>query len=452
MNDHKNFEQLCSLVLEGRATEAELTRFKEILRNDAPAREAYREQSRIHALLTFQNGIATTHEKTEAEPANIITHRRWHRPNFVVIAAALAIFLGVLGWLVTRENDSRNGIALEIVSADEQTGFTPGQITKAEKLVLTGGALSFRLESGALVKANAPAEIHFQDAMHLTVIQGAITVDVGDQAKGFVVDTENARVVDLGTRFGVAVGEDETDVVVFEGEVDVFKPNTSASTSRLANLRQGEGVRVDSYWVAKRLEAVEIRGESLAIMGGNGSKPATITRVSDDINDVGFHRFYSIHPKAMREGMLAYSTHGMPRWTAMPNESFPGRLRGADTVRTFSPDSKNTNLNLTIELSEPCDVFILLDTRSEPPAWLADRFKKTPHQLRSGPWKAKSRVVRGIEPDPNGKLFVNYSVWRTRVHTPGNLTLGPPRGKNEPVNRAMYGIAVKKLPPSTLND
>ena len=35
---------------------------------------------------------------------------------------------------------------------------------------------------------------------------GKATVDVGEAGKGFIIETVNARVVDLGTRFGVAVG------------------------------------------------------------------------------------------------------------------------------------------------------------------------------------------------------------------------------------------------------
>ena len=58
--------------------------------------------------------------------------------------------------------------------------------------------------------------------MHVFFEEGIATFQVPESAKGFTVDTADAEVIDLGTAFGLTkrIGE-ETDVCVFEGEVEV---------------------------------------------------------------------------------------------------------------------------------------------------------------------------------------------------------------------------------------
>ena len=437
------FERLCHAALEGTADDAELAAFRARLREDSAARAEYGRQAKIHALLTWQAGGAATPAAAESKEANVVRPSRWRFNKLAAVAAAIVLGAGALVWIIG--GGARDGVRFDVIAASEGSGFEAGQSEARDGFELATGSVTFRLESGAVVEASAPCTLELKDAMHVSVVRGAITVDVGEEAKGFVVDTANARVVDLGTRFGVSVGEEDTDVVVLEGEVEVYKPGSDAPDSKLASLVRGEAVRVNSLWEAKRLKAVAIRGESLAILGGNGTKDPVVTRVTDDINDVGFHRFYSIHPRAMREGMLAYSTHGHVYWSALPGEEMPGQLKGADVVRTFSADRKDLGLKLSLDISAPSRVYVFFDQRTPVPEWLRRDFVKTKMQLRSGPWKPVSGVAGGIAPDESGELFVEYSVWKRELSQPGSVELGPPRRENDPLNRAMYGIAVKPL-------
>ena len=430
---NEEFDTLCTSALEGSASDAQSERLQKILKEDPSARTHYLQQSRIHALLTWQSGQGSLEETAEEKTIQFPTWRR-----ILPIAAALILFVGIIAFLNNR--DTPQGVTFEIIKANGTTEFSLGDQLIQQTLKLASGSLTFKLDSGAIVEAIAPFEMKLHDSMHLSVLSGAVTVDVGEDAKGFVVDTMNTRVVDLGTRFGVAVGGEDTDVVVFEGEVEIYKPN---SDSHITNLTSGEAVRIDSHWTAKRLAAVAISGESLAILGGNGTTPPTISRVSDDINDVGFHRFYSIHPRGMRENFRAYSTLGNPHWEAIPGKKFPGRLKGADALRTFSEDRKDPSLNLTIEVTESCTVYVMLDSRSSPPEWLQRDFTRLRPQVRSGPWNPISSVTKGLTPDDQGNLYVNYSIWAREISSPGPFTLGPPRRDNEPLNRAMYGVVVK---------
>ena len=88
--------------------------------------------------------------------------------------------------------------------------------------------------------------MEFVDAMRLRLLRGSITTDVGTEAKGFVVETASASVLDIGTRFGMSVGDDgSTDIVVFEGEVEVHRAGQPLTQeSRLASLVEGEAARM----------------------------------------------------------------------------------------------------------------------------------------------------------------------------------------------------------------
>ena len=432
----EEFDTLCAAALEGTASEAQQKRLQQILKEDPTARANYLQQSRLHALLTWQSGQATFDQVGEEK---VVAFPTWRR--VAPIAAAVILFVGIIAFLNNRP--AAQGVAFEVIGTDGTTEFSLGDQLFQKSLKLSSGSLTFKLNSGAVVEAIAPFEMQLHDSMHLSVLSGAVTVDVGKDAKGFIVDTLNARVVDLGTRFGVSVGSEDTDIVVFEGEVEVYQPSSSDSQAHITNLVGGEAVRVDSQWTAKRLAAVALNGESLAILGGNGTNTPVISRVSDDINDIGFHRFYSIHPRGMRENFRAYSTLGSPHWEAIPGKKFPGRLKGADALRTFSEDRKDPSLQLSIEVTEPSTVYIMLDSRSTPPKWLQSDFKKLRQQVRSGPWNPLSSVTEGLAPNEDGELYVNYSIWTREINSPGSFTLGPPRLPNEPRNRAMYGVAVK---------
>ena len=50
-----------------------------------------------------------------------------------------------------------------------------------------------------------------------------MTVRIPKTLSGFEIITPNGRVIDLGTEFGISIGDDKTTkVAVFEGEVEAF--------------------------------------------------------------------------------------------------------------------------------------------------------------------------------------------------------------------------------------
>src|SRR5690242_14304823 len=125
---------------------------------------------------------------------------------------------------------------------------------------MKSGSLTLRFLSGATMWASGPTSMIIESNMLVRLERGQATAKVPAWAKGFTIKTSDVEVVDLGTTFGVMARENggATDVVVFEGQVDL-KPLAQA-TSAEKRLNQGEGVRVSTSGAMERI--VELRRDT----------------------------------------------------------------------------------------------------------------------------------------------------------------------------------------------
>jgi hypothetical protein len=278
---------------------------------------------------------------------------------------------------------------------------------------------------------------------------------VGTEAKGFVVDTKTAHVLDLGTRFSVSVGDDETtDVAVLQGEVEVYPANKPMQpATRLASLVEGEAVSVDRLFRLRRRTAVEISLDSMVVHRRDLLTSSVVSNVTDNIAAANFWGTYHIVPGAMGEGVRTYLKQGQMtnvRWRSMPGQAFPHELIGADVIGTF-PRTKaqleQEPKDISIDLIRPCAVYILYDERAPMRKWLHRDFKDTGLRIRSGPWRPDAPQVQGIEPDAaDGGHYVVYSVWRKDVPEAGRISIGSQFANESTRSYSGFGIAIKALP------
>lgn len=139
------------------------------------------------------------------------------------IAAAIAVTLLVVFNLPNYSDTSLATIA-NLIDA-EWSGMEPlsegSQIGK-RRLKLTAGVARLDFANGVRVTLEGPAEFELIAHDETRLHSGNLTAHVPPEGIGFLVHTERAKVVDLGTTFGVSVGKNGvTDVAVFEGEVEV---------------------------------------------------------------------------------------------------------------------------------------------------------------------------------------------------------------------------------------
>jgi len=461
----ESFEHLCHAVLEGTADEVQLEQFRAHLRANTEQRRAYADQAQMHALLTWQQGRAAIPAHSLLSPTDVPPHpkirtfrSRMGSPLLqAALAAAVLLMVGSAFWQFGDHGRKPHsvtvakGVSVDIL-ASEGSPYQVGERVVLEKLRMDRGSLRFRISSGAVVDLEGPVILEFVNPMRLRLLLGNITIDVGSEAKGFVLDTASALLMDIGTRFGASVGNDgSTDVLVLEGEVEVYRAGElPTQKSRLASLYEGEAARMANREAKiQRLQALALQGDRLAIRGLNAPDSEVITGVTDNIKKANFYRCYTITPGGMGEGALASLVHRGHRnltWRAMPDQLFPAELEGADVIGTFQRQSIHQPLpDINLELSRPCAVYVLFDSRAEPPEWLRQGFRDTGLRLRSGPWWPDLFETKKLMPDANGELYVEHSVWRKDVPGSATVTLGAPTILSEKYRYAMYGIAVKPL-------
>ncbi len=464
-NDHSAFEHMCHAVLEGSATEAELEQFRQRLHSNGSERKAYADQAQMHALLTWQKGRAAVPVPFVLAPTDFPVPSNIVAFPFrkAVLAAAAVLVAGFAVWQIAdrRQSDGamavadatpapvEKGVSIDIL-ASTGSPYQVGQRVVLESLKMNAGSLRFRISSGAVVDVEGPVTLEFVNPMRMRLLRGSATTDVGSEAKGFVVDTASATVLDIGTRFGVSYGDDgSTDIVVLEGEVQVFRAGVPKSPeTKLASLYEGEGARMVSREAKiQRLQAAALRGDRLAIRGLNAPDSPVISNVTDNIKKANFYRCYTIVPGGMAEGAPASLTkwgHNKLAWHAMPGQLFPEALKGADVIGTFQGEVIRQPLaDINLELTRPCAVYVLFDSRATPPEWLKRDFRDTGTRLRSGPWWPDLVATQNLKPDKDGEIHIEHSVWRKDVPTAGTVTLGAVEPKRDKYPYAMYGIAVK---------
>jgi len=369
------------------------------------------------------------------------TARGWKTKTIFAMAAVLAILctIGALWW-------TQRGVALQVVSVSESSssGWKAGDTVRARHLTWVRGAMEMRLPSGVRLAVQGPADLEFVSAMEVRLLAGKVTADVGASGKGFVIETPETRVVDLGTVFGVdATSAAKTDVVVFKGQVEVFE---KGAKQRVALLNQGEGLRMERNRRASRIVSVTGADEAGAWSAQErAAENAVITSVGDSMSASdeeakkwpSLRNFYRVVPGGLHDGALAFADE-FDEWSAVPQS-----LAGADLVRTFAADGFNWWMQMIVRVQKPCEFFVFVDARNEVPAWLSREFTSTGETITLE-WRrrdAAHAIVRKLE----------YAIWKKMISQPGEVKLGAPY-PNPPADRKsfnpnrMFGVAAKALP------
>ena len=160
-------------------------------------------------------------------------------------AAAIILILGCLYFKPWGPSQDTFAIVSQVVGAAGPDGIPipSGHRFGAEAIELQKGLIRIDFDHGASITLEGPAFVEIKNSMHAFFHYGVATFQVPEAAKGFTVDTVNADVVDLGTAFGLSrQPEGDTDVCVFEGEVEV--------NGQL--VQEGQAVRADATSTIER--------------------------------------------------------------------------------------------------------------------------------------------------------------------------------------------------------
>lgn len=274
-----SFYDLAHRYFDGELDATELEEFNELLRARQDLREAFaslcvrgrmireigepQRQAEIHTADSSAGVVAQL--KLARETA---TEGRRGVARFALRVAAIAVIFVGLSWLavdnslfdrggnldekVAQPGAGKNQIArlVQVVKAKwggEHSDLKKGARFSQGKIVLESGLAKLRFTSGARVTLEGPAEFEILDDDLTRLISGRLSAKIPKSAIGFKVDTPTARVVDLGTAFGVDVEDDgSTEVAVFEGEVEVELPKDSPRSGGKRLITHGKAVRTEA--------------------------------------------------------------------------------------------------------------------------------------------------------------------------------------------------------------
>lgn len=233
---------------DGRLSEAEATDLDQRLKTDAEARRVFAEALHLGAELRHEGSSAMT----SAAPASSGAASRPAAAMWWRYAAAVVLSLGIGMWMSPRPRPQHMVATLVKAKQCQWAGSTlptvEGARLPAGTLDLIEGLATLKFDSGAEVVMEAPATIEVLDAMNCQLKRGTVVADVPPSAKGFTIDTAQAKVVDWGTRFGVSAGDDGNYMVqVLEGRVDV----NHKGTPEVKQLHKGQ--TMDHGWYKSRL-------------------------------------------------------------------------------------------------------------------------------------------------------------------------------------------------------
>ena len=275
-----SFYDLVLRYFDGDLDAAELDELNELLRSDGRLRDAF---AALCVRTRMVREIGEPQRQAEIRTADgsegVITQLKLARDEarargrggmarrvraFAALAAlalvSVGLFLGFSGETTDLPVDDRvsgpaagkNHIArlVQVVKARwgaENSDLKKGARLSQGKIRLESGLAKLRFSSGAKVTLEGPAEYEIVDDDLTRLVSGRLSAKIPRSAIGFKVDTPTARVVDLGTAFGVDVEEDgATEVAVFEGEVEVELPENTPSEKGKRLITHGNSVRTEA--------------------------------------------------------------------------------------------------------------------------------------------------------------------------------------------------------------
>ena len=339
-------------------------------------------------------------------------------------------------------------------------GPAPARLQVGSSLQLTEGLAEVTFSSGAVVVVRGPADLQLLSPMHVVANRGTVRARVGEEATGFVIETPNADVVDLGTEFGVNVSEaGTTDVVVFEGAVDLAYHATSSElkgrrraasesatiAAHRKRLHSGEALHVNKEGTVRRIVSVDSDLYPVTTVQNNRQRlrPPVIRRVTDNIRDPENSQYYQIVHGGLWEDTRAFVDR-FHEWNGIDKAGLPDFLLGADYVMTFNSDKWQSDIEIEVELGCPAMLYVFYDNRREVPDWLSTKFVDTGIDIGVDEgFPGNPRILELNSTGPGNSINTHHSVWKLAVQQPGLVQLGPLATQEKAVN--MYGIAAVPL-------
>jgi len=480
--DQPRLEQLIAEKCNGILSPEGLQELEEIVSKSLDARELYWENLSLHAGLCWMNSGKQECDKRLAEidvtEDSDAGHAKLQRKSKRSLRSALWLSLTISAsllvavWASDWGNPFRHTEQAEVpiagqdllgtlapLSLDSHWSFgTPGERNRqnfnlGDTLWLNQGAVELSLINGTLAQLEAPLIIEMVSLNCARVLRGRITVDVPEGEDGFIVETAAAEVVDLGTTFSVDVADSgDTDVIVFQGKVDVNLSrhqieNNVAGLSANKRLYRGEAVRVSEDGTMSRI--VNVRRTDFT---ERQSRLPVIKEVRDNVVREETIKYYEIVTEGMREDAAVFVDRSY-EWNGVDAQGIPSHLLNGDYVKTFNDDKVVQDLVITVTVERPAVLYLLVDDRLKQTSWLSNQFEDTGYNIGVDEGPHIPNDVREIASGPGQSIDQVHSIWKCREFVNDSITIGPSsqlspelRSLGPKAGLNMFGIVAVPIP------
>src|SRR4029079_18385437 len=128
-----------------------------------------------------------------------------------------------------------------------------------DRLRLREGSAELTFDAGAQGTVFGPADFDIASATSIKCRRGRVTALVDHRGKGFSIQTPQAKVVDIGTQFGLSISDKgETEVVVFQGSIDLsYSARRAAADGSSRRMQQDDALVLKNSGEIERLMSVE---------------------------------------------------------------------------------------------------------------------------------------------------------------------------------------------------
>jgi hypothetical protein len=326
-----------------------------------------------------------------------------------------------------------------------------------EVVLAQGSSTKLQIENVGHLTLYGPAKFQLLGPKRARLENGRIRMRVTEKSgHGFVVETPDGDIVDLGTEFGVDVTAGKNSALaVFEGAVDLKIADVAKNILRSERLLGGDGVLFSKHGQWDRLNSVMTGVDSLFQVCGEPAQLSfdnpLIVDVYDNLPSRSTKRYYEIVPRGMQEDVLAFVDRLEHNWNGMTTSSpIPRYLLEGDYVKTFNAD-KTRDFKLTVVLSRPANLYVLFDKRLAVPNWLQEDFEPTGDSigLDTGRTRANDRSKKSshkIGKGPGESIDHEFAIWKREVQAGQPVVLGE-NGHNpkQSSHATMYGVVAKDL-------
>jgi len=253
-------------------SEQDLLDFQQVLAESPEQRDDYMDALLTETALEMEGGLpAVKGERGEINGEKIISLSSATEPvsrtrlPMMAMAASVALMLGLSYWLGRQQSvtaPERVEHVATITDADKAADAVGLRIGKplhtGEVMVPEGAQIGIAMRGGARLEINGPASIRIDGPDRVYLHKGRVQTYAPEYAHGFTIDTDEGKVIDLGTRFVTTNGTDAgTEIHVIEGLV---KAGGSGSQEGMLSIHGQnavilkDGKMLDTEYLAQRLK------------------------------------------------------------------------------------------------------------------------------------------------------------------------------------------------------